>query len=331
MLKNFISIVVTSVLLSAISGGVKTSRNLAQAQSQPKVVASHNVICDLLQTIARDTIGLTCLIGADQDPHSYRPTPSDLKAIESAQLIFYGGYDIEPQIAKLFTNEEIPTVALYEQAVAEPIMVEHGHDHGHDHEHDEPAEKSQETQEQPEPDPHVWHNVENTVAMVELLQSIFLQANPNAAEQYLANSTSLTEQLWQLDAWIKDQIDTIPEGKKVLVTTHDSLNYYAAAYNLDDYLALQGLSADSAPTASQIKELSTEIKEAEVPTIFVELTKNERVINNVAREANVEVSESPLYVDGLGEAENYTEMMTHNTCTIVNGLGGTCEPFKPDN
>jgi hypothetical protein len=31
----------------------------------------------------------------------------------------------------------------------------------------------------------------------------------------------------------------------------------------------------------------------------------------------------------LGSAENYTEMMSYNTCAIVNGLGGECEPFNP--
>ena len=75
--------------------------NVAQAQSKPKIVASHNVICDLVKTIAVDTVDLTCLIEANQDPHTYRPTPSDRQAIEKAQLILYGGYELEPNITKL--------------------------------------------------------------------------------------------------------------------------------------------------------------------------------------------------------------------------------------
>lgn len=313
-LKSILSLVVTGTLLSAIASSIKISNNVVRAQSQPKVVASHNIICDLLQTVAQNTIDLTCLVGADRDPHTYRPTPSDRKAIEQAQLIFYGGYQLEPQISKLFTDKEIPTVALYEQAVAEPIVVEQG--------------ESEKPKTKPESDPHVWHNIENTVAMVQLLQSIFLQANPNAAEQYLANSNTYIEQLWQLDAWIKNQITTIPEDKRVLVTTHDSLNYYVEAYYFNDYLTLQGLSAESSPTASQLRDLSTKIKEAGVPTIFAESTKSDRVIKNAARAADVKLSESPLYADGLGEAKNYIEMMSHNTCAIVDGLGGKCKPFE---
>ena len=124
--------------------------------------------------------------------------------------------------------------------------------------------------------------------MVEVIRALFLQANPSAAEQYLANSVALTEQLWQLDAWIKDQIATIPEGKRILVTTHNSLNYYAQAYYLEDYLSLQGLSAESSPTASQVRKLSQTIKAAGIPTIFAESTKSDRVISNVAKAADVQ-------------------------------------------
>ena len=326
-LKYLFSAIITAATVSAITSNLKSQSNIAYADSKPKVVVSHNVICDLVQTIAQDTIDLTCLIDANQDPHTYRPTPTQRKAIEEAQLIFYGGYELEPQIVSLFTNKETPKIAIYEQVVTEPIMVEHDE---HD-EHDESAEKSEaettNSQAELEPDPHVWHNIENTVAMVESIKSIFLQVNPQAAEQYLINSVTLTEQLWQLDAWIKDQIDTIPEGQKVLVSTHDSLNYYVQAYNLENYLTLQGLNTESSPTASQVRELSTKIKQTGVPTIFVESTKSDRVMQNVARTADVKLSENTLYADGLGRAESYLKMMSHNTCAIVDGLGGDCQPF----
>ena len=166
------------------------------------------------------------------------------------------------------------------------------------------------------------------VTMVEAIRSIMLQVNPSAAEQYLANSNSLTERLWQLDGWVEEQIATIPESKKVLVTTHNSLNYYTQAYYFEDYQTLQGLSAESSPTASQVKELAEKIKAAGIPTIFTESTKGDRVIRNVAKAADVKLSEQPLYVDGLGTAENYINMMSHNTCTIVDGLDGECKPFS---
>ena len=329
MFKSSKYLLVTTIGIGAsLIGCSSLNRNIARAQSKPKVVASHNIICDLVETIALDTVDLTCLIEANQDPHTYNPTPSQLRATEEAQLILYGGYQLEPKITKLLeaTDEQIPKIALYEQVVTEPIMAEHEHS-SEEAEHDHSSEAAPETQPELEPDPHVWHSIENTVAMVEFLKSILLQLNPQQADTYLTNSTALTEKLWQLEAWVKEQIATIPEGQRVLVTTHDSLNYYVRAYNLEDYLTLQGSSAESSPTASEVRKLAEAIAQTGVKTIFVESTKSDRVINNVARAANVELSESELYVDGLGPADNYTEMMSHNTCAIVNGLGGQCEPF----
>jgi manganese/iron transport system substrate-binding protein len=324
--KYILSLVIIGIITSAIAGIFKSKSNFAQAESKPKVVASHNVICDLVQTIAQDTIDLTCLIDASQDPHTYNPTPSDQKAIEEAQLIFYGGYELEPQITKLLAATKTAKIALYEQAVNKPIMVKEDH---HDESAEKPAAESRPSKPELEPDPHVWHNVENTVKTVELIQSIFLQANPEGAEKYLSNSTTLTEQLWLLDAWIKDQIATIPEKQRVLVTTHDSLNYYAKAYYFKDYQTLQGMSNESSPTASQMRKLSAEIKQAGVPTIFAEATASDRVLQNVARAADVKLASEKLYADGLGEAESYIEMMSHNTCAIANGLGGECKAFSP--
>lgn len=325
--KNIFSLAILGIASSLIGCSYTENNNIAQAQEKPKVLASHNIICDLVDTIAQDTIDLTCLIDPSQDPHTYRPTPSQRQAMEFAQVIFYGGYQLEPQISNLLeaTKTSAPKIAVYEQAVTEPIMTQHEHS---ETETDQDEHSQTEGGKQDlEADPHVWHNLENTVAMVELIKTTLLQLNPSAADIYLKNSTALTDQLWQLDGWIKDQIATIPQGKRILVTTHDSLNYYVQAYGIEDYQTLQGLSLASSPTASQVRELATNIRQTGVPTIFVESTANDRVIRNVADAANVQLSPQKLFVDGLGEADNFTYMMSHNTCAIVDGLGGQCQPF----
>lgn len=326
---NFSALVLMGSVAAGLTGCSLSGRdNLAQAQGKPKIVASHNIICDLVTTIAEDTVDLTCLIDANQDPHSYSPTPSDRQAIEKADLILYGGYQLDPQIIQLVeaTETAAPKIAVYEQVVTDPILSKHEPEEHSETEHSE-AEHS-EAEAELEPDPHVWHNIENVVAAIELIQPILLQANSSEAARYLQNMANYKNTLWQLDAWIDEQIETIPKGKRVLVTTHDSFHYYAKAYYLEDYQTLQGLSSDTAPTASQVTNLAAQIKQAGVPTIFAEAKRGDRVINNVARIAEVKLSPEKLYADGLGETSNYLEMMSHNTCTIVNGLGGKCQPFK---
>ncbi|MGD1917972.1 MAG: metal ABC transporter solute-binding protein, Zn/Mn family [Pleurocapsa sp.] len=325
--KNILGFAAMSCIAWLIGNGVKSSDNIAQANDKPQIVAKPNILCDLIDTVAEDTVDLTCLIDPNRDPHTYSPTPSQRQAMEKAELILYGGYQLEPQIIQLIeaTETSAPKLPVYEQGVAEPILREHKKHE--DHEGHEEAVES--TKKELKPDPHVWHNIENAVATVELIQPILLQLNPQQAAKYLQNSNVLIDRLWQVDAWIDEQIATIPEGKKVLVTTHDSLHYYVQAYGLEDYQTLQGISSESSPTASQLKDLAAEIKRTGVSTIFVEATTNsDRVMSNVARTAEVELSSEKLITDGLGEADNYIEMISHNTCAIVNGLQGKCQAFK---
>ena len=100
------------------------------------------------------------------------------------------------------------------------------------------------------------------------------------------------------------------------------------AYDFEVAGALSGLSTDQELPAGRVTDLVDQVREADVPAIFAETTTNTRSIETVARDAGVTVPEQPLFVEGPGEsgaaAETYQEMLVVNTCTIVDGLGGSC-------
>ncbi|MDY6938999.1 MAG: zinc ABC transporter substrate-binding protein [Cyanobacteriota bacterium] len=326
----------------------------ATTSDLPEVVVSSSILCDLTEQIAGDRIALTCLMERDQDPHAYQTTPSDRQAMETAELILYDGYRLVPSIEELVEaiDSPAPKVAVYEAAVPEPILTEHHHHHGegehdegehdegehdegehhegehHEGEHDEEKEARGE---ELEPDPHVWHDVSNGMAVVEEIESQLAQVNPEQAPFYAENAQQVKAQLEALDTWVKEQVATIPPEQRTLVTAHDAFGYYIQAYGFEDSTALQGLSTDEQPTAAQVRELVEKIEAAQVPTIFAEVTTGDRVIETVAREAGIEVAEQKLYTGGLGpeggDAQTYVGSIATNTCTIVNGLGGECTPF----
>jgi len=251
----------------------------------------------LTKQIAGDTIDLKCLIEAGTDPHVYQPKPDDRKAIDSAKLILYGGYDFEPSLIKLIqaSSNTAPKIAVNEVAVPSPLLSEDGHSHDHD------KEEKKET-----------------------------KSNQKAAKE--ADPHKIVSELEQIDIWIKAQIATIPEASRKLVTTHDALGYYAQAYGIPVEGALNGISTEEQPTPTRVKGLVEVIKTSKVPTIFAEVSINPKLITTVAKESNVKVSERELYADGLGakgsEAETYTGMLIANTRTIVEGLGGKYTAFQ---
>ena len=107
------------------------------AQNALQVIASYSVLCDITEQLAQNTVDVTCLIGAGQDPHTYSATPADRRAIEEADLVLYGGYEFEPGIVQMIeaTDTAAPKVAISEVAVPDPLMGE-AHDHGEGEAHD---------------------------------------------------------------------------------------------------------------------------------------------------------------------------------------------------
>ncbi len=315
--------------LVGCTSGPQASNSSPESPSSnlPKVVATTGVICDITKEIAEKSIDTTCLIKPGEDPHTYQTKPEDRKAIEIANLILYGGYNLEPSIIKLIksSSNSAPKIAVHELAVPKPLMGEH------EHGPEEKAENKPHAAGEKLPDPHVWHNPQNGIRMVEIIRDELKKIAPSNAQLYTSNAAKLTDDLQKLDIWIKAQIATIPPNKRKLVTTHDALSYYADAYGLEMAGALQGVTTEEQPTAARIAELSSEIKTAGVPTIFAETTINPKLMQTVAREANVKISDKELYGDELGGpgtgADTYEGMLKTNTCAITFGLGGNCTPF----
>jgi len=309
----------------------------AKTESLPLVVATNSIACALAKQIAGDTINLKCLIEAGTDPHVYQPKPDDRKAIDSAKLVLYGGYDFEPSLIKLIqaSSNSAPKIAVNEVAVPSPLLSKEGHSHDHDHDKEDKKDAKAENSDQKvaqEADPHVWNNAQNGIKITQSINKSLSSLRPDQAETYAKNTAKIVSELEQIDVWIKAQIATIPEASRKLVTTHDALGYYAQAYGIPVEGALNGISTEEQPTPTRVKELVEVIKTSKVPTIFAEVSINPKLITTVAKEANVKVSERELYADGLGakgsEAETYAGMLIANTRTIVEGLGGNYTAFQ---
>ena len=92
---------------------------------------------------------------------------------------------------------------------------------------------------------------------------------------------------------------------------------------------LASFSPEARPSAADLRELIDVVEDSGLPSVFIEATSNPGLIEAVSRETDIGISEEPIYPDGLGEAgtpaATYKGMLMTNTCTIVSGLGGTCD------
>ncbi|MGP1371770.1 MAG: metal ABC transporter substrate-binding protein [Almyronema sp.] len=332
------------LVLGLIGGGCSqnpppetVAESAAPEVALPQVVATTSVLCDLTQQVAASTIALTCLMQPGQDAHTYQAKPADRQALDQADLVLYGGYNADPAVIGLVeaSRQPGPKVAVYEAAVPHPLSgnADHGHGHGeatgHDP-HEVPHDKPDVAKSGGVADPHIWHDATHNAAIVAVIAEQLVAINPEQATFYQAQANQLTEQFAALDRWIAAQVATVPLSDRQLVTTHDSFRYFADAYDFEVAGALSGLSTEQKPAAGDLIALVDQVKATQVPVIFAETTTSPKLIATVAQNAGVTVAEQPLFVEGPGGAESAARttqaMLVVNTCTIVQGLGGTCDP-----
>lgn len=183
------------------------------------------------------------------------------------------------------------------------------------------------------PDPHVWGDVENAIAMTNIIRDELIKLSPEDKDKFTQNATKLTSELSKLDTWVTQEIQTISPEKRKIVTTHDAFQYYGRAYGIPIAGTLIGISTEEQPSAQTVQKLVDSIKKTGVYAIFAETTINPALINTVAQEAGIKLAPRQLFSDSIGakgsEADTYMKMIEANTQTIVEALGGKYTPLTP--
>lgn len=280
----------------------------------PQVVATTSVLCDLTKQIAGKTINLNCLTSPSINPKVYQPTPEDKQAINQAKVIIFNGYNLEPGLEKfiLSSKNTAPKLPVAKIAISSPLMITRNG--------------------KTVADPYVWHNVKNTIKMIDVISINLVRTIPENAELYKNNTKKVKNQLLQLDSWIKTRIKSIPPRKRSLVTTHNAMAYYVRAYGLKLAGNLRFLSPTEKKSDGKVHNLAENLAKTQVPTIFIQPTISPELIKAVATKAQVNISDRQLFVENLGlpgsNADTYQKMMTTNTRTILEGLQGTYLRFE---
>ena len=173
-------------------------------------------------------------------------------------------------------------------------------------------------------DPHFWfdpHRVERAVNDIAARLSVI---DPDGSDTYHSNAEAYGEELDELHDWIVEQVAVIPEDRRLLVTSHDSFQYFAVAYGFEVVGAVfPGGTTESDPSAKEIAELIHEIEEAGAPAVFTETIVSDTLAARIADEVGASIVNG-LYTGSLsasgGDASTYLELMRHNTLEIVAAL-----------
>ena len=184
----------------------------------------------------------------------------------------------------------------------------HGHGHGHDH---------------GELDPHFWFDPVRVKQAVNSIAARLSAADPAGQTLYRDNAAAYNSELDDLHTWIQGEVATLPEAHRLLVTSHDSFQYFATRYGFEVVGAIMPLTTEIEPSARDLAELVETIEESGAKAVFAEKTQTDRLARQVADETGAQLI-GGLYTGSLGpaggEAGTYLDYMRYNVTAMVQAL-----------
>jgi len=268
----------------------------------PVVVASTTFLADIAQNVAGNRLQVESLLPFGADPHSYQPIPQDVARVANSNLLIVNGADYEHFLETILANAGGERTVI-EASAGLKVREEAGSEHGID--------------------PHLWLDPNNVIHYVENIRDGLAKSDPAGADVYAANAQAYIAQLQELDAWIREQVDSIPMERRLLVTNHDSLWYFSERYGFKVVgTVVEGTSSSAAPSAKQMAALIDQIKTSGAPSVFLDAAESPALADQVASDAGVTVV-TDLYFGSLTDgppAGTYIDMMKHNVNRIVEAL-----------
>jgi zinc/manganese transport system substrate-binding protein len=286
--------------------------------AKPVVVSSNTLLDDFVRTVGGDAIEAHCLLTPGRDPHTYDPTPADVRQLAHADLLVINGLGFETWLEKLIRNSGFHGTRLTASDGIAPLHASDDAASPHDH----AAHGSDGDHDHGDIDPHAWHDLRHAARYVENIRDALAILAPAQADAIRSRAKTYLEKLASLDALYRERIAQLPLAHRKLVTSHDSLRYLGHAYGLE-IIPISGLRSDQEPSARQLARIITRIRREAVPAVFVESTTNPKIPRLLAKEAGV-VIVSELYTDSLGfpntPGATFLGMARSNLETITTAL-----------
>ena len=171
-------------------------------------------------------------------------------------------------------------------------------------------------------DPHFWFDPLRVKIAVDEIVSQLSALDPDNSGVFSANASAYKEQLDDLHTWTQSQVEVVPQDHRLLVTSHDSLGYFALLYGFEVVGVILSFTTEVEPSAEDLVHLAETIEDLGVPAVFGETTVSERLAASLATETGAQLVR--LYSGSLGqeggEAETYIGMVRTNVSRIVEAL-----------
>lgn len=277
----------------------------AAAPTSPvRVVVSFSIIADIVRQIGGGDAAVTALIGPDSDAHVFEPRPDQARLLAEAQLFIVNGLGFEGWLTRLTRSAQYRGPIIIAAEGITPITAAEGGEAA------------------PSPDPHAWQDLRNGVTYAGNIARALAAVDPPHAGAYRERLGRYKAELETLDRHVREELAVIPAEKRRVITSHDAFAYYGRAYGIA-FLAPEGVSTESEPSAKTVAKLIRQIRREGIKALFLENISDPRLVQEIARETGA-ILGPPLYSDALsrpqGPASTYIRMIEYDTAMLKAGM-----------
>ena len=250
-----------------------------------EVLATTEIAADIARAVAGPDVEVDTLLPPGASPHDYVSSAQDKAAIDDADLIVAWSPRLESGSAGVGDH------ARFELAAGEE-------------------------------DPHVWMDPRRIATAVGPLAEEMAAVDPDGAAGYRRRAADYAARLRRLDRELEQTLAGVPDQRRKLVTSHDTLSHFARRYGFEFVGAPFGTAPESEPDAATVADLIDVVEREQVPAVFAEDTDDPELMEEIAREAGVEVVDD-LLVEGFGDrVDSYEEMLRYDAERIAEALAG---------
>ncbi len=312
----------TAAALLALSSVLVTPfGSAAKAKSALRVAATVAPVHALVAMVTEGVVEPALIVRPGASPHDYALKPSEARALDDADVVFWVGEGLEPWMAKAVTSlaGDALVIELGEvDGILQLDMRDSGtwageahdeaaSDHDHDHGHAGGV------------DPHLWLDPENAMVWLTSINEALGNADPANAEAYNANAEAAAHEIKALTAEIDDLLQ--PTRGKPYAVFHDAYQYFERRFDLQPIGAISLGDADR-PGPAGLLEIRDAIAKTGAVCIFAEPQFEPRLIETVIEGSDVSIGTLDPIGAGLQPgAELYPRLMRGLAVSLADCLG----------
>jgi len=304
---KIVLVILVSILLVLML--LSTQENKTSQESKKIVSVSSFYIYDIAKHISKDTLKIVNILPFGTDPHSFEPTPKLMANIEKSSLVFFSGAGLEPWIGAI--KFKTKAVDISKSVKLRELGNHEAESHAH---HDEHCAHNK-------IDPHYWLDFSNMEIATHLISDELIKLEPKNKKLYEKNRDIYLQMLKKLEKSYQEHLSSCKLDTVIL--NHNAIGYLANRYSFHAD-SLSGLSPEANPTPNDIRRVFSSIKEHGASTIFFESFVNNKMMQTIAKDANVHIdSISPLGNITADEAKanaTYEDIMYKNLKKLSKAL-----------